>query len=349
MKKILIILSFIFLSALQGMAQNPEVKPKEITLLLRHQSYPAYTRVVVEGDEEILKEAKVLRGETGLQFSIEFKKRTFVIKPATLSIKDGLVKSIEFIEKGDKRVLNIILEKAPYDYKSFFLRDPPRRVLDIYKGPITSSVPKTIVVIDPGHGGPDLGAVGTSGLQEKVLTLDIALRLKTLLQRSSDIKVILTRSSDFSVPLRERAFIGNTNKADLFISLHGNNSFGKSRKNFVIYLLPLESRSPENRSPYLWDLQHEKAIKESNRFAEALKEGLKKSRDEDTRVKDAPLLELMGVEAPSVLLEIPMGPEEEKNLQKELYKNRIASDLIEGIISYIKKRSESTRPEGETQ
>lgn len=349
MKKIPFILFSIFITALQVVAQTPEVKTKETIISLRYQSYQTYTRVVLEGDEDILREAKVLRNGDS-QFSIEFKKKTFAIKPSTLSVKDGLVNSIEFIEKGDKKILNILFEKAPYDYKSFFLKDPPRRVLDIYKGPaISSSNAKATVVIDPGHGGLSPGAVSPSGLQEKVLTLDIALRIRNLLQKNPNIKVILTRTSDVAIPLRERAYIGNTNKADLFISLHGNGSFGKSRRPFAIYLLQtVESKIQEDRSPYLWDIQYEKAVKESNRLAEILRDSLKKDRGEDIIIREAPILELMGVEAPAVLVEIPMGSEEEKNLQKESYKNKIAADLLEGIINYIKKKHESTRPEGET-
>ena len=129
MKRILIILSIILLPALQGIAQAPEGKQKDTSLTLRYQTYPAYTRIVIEGDEEILREAKVLRnGDT--QFTIEFKKKPSAVKPSTASINDGMVKSVELIEKGDKKTLNILLEIIPKDYKSFLLKDPARRVLD---------------------------------------------------------------------------------------------------------------------------------------------------------------------------------------------------------------------------
>lgn len=348
-KRIIIIVSFLFLASILSFAQVPEVKEKEVTLFLRHQSYPSYTRIVLEGVEEILREAKVLRMDSGSQFSIEFKKKNFQMQPSTLSINDGLVKSIELIDKGDKKIVNIFFEKIPHDYKSFFLKDPPRRVLDIFKeAPVTSSTSKAVVVIDPGHGGSDTGAKGLSGLHEKVLTLDIALRLKTLLQKIPEIKVILTRSSDIAIPLRERAFVGNSNKAGLFISLHGNTPFGKSKKDFTIYLLPPgESKPEEERDPYYWDIQYEKGVKESNHLAVSLKESLRKGSDGDVLIKEASILGLMGVEAPSVLIEVPMIPEEEKKLQKESYKNKIASNIMEGIINYIKKRSETGRSEGE--
>lgn len=348
-KKIFIVLLVILLEAVQVKAQIPAVKPKEATLILRHQSYPTYTRIVLEGDEEILRESKVLRGGIESQFSIEFKKKGFFIKPPTLSIKDGLVKSIEFIDKGEKNVLNIILEMEPHNYKSFFLKDPSRRVLDIFRGPVISTALKAVVVIDPGHGGSDIGARGLSGLQEKVLTLDIAVRIKKILQKNPDIKVILTRSSDMAIPLRERAFIGNNNKADLFISIHGNNSFGKSKKDFVIYLLPTtESKEEKDKISYLWDIQYKSSIKESSRLAESIMESLKKASGEDIIIKEAPLIGLMGVEASSVFVEIPMGPEDEKSLQKESIKNKIASNLVEGIINFIKKKPETSRPEERT-
>ncbi len=339
-KRIIIISAFLLLSSLQVLAQAPEVKPNGITLLLRYQSYPAYTRIVLEGDEETLKETKVLRMDSGLQFSIEFKKKPSLITPENLSINDGLVKTVELIEKGDKKILNILLEKAPHDYKSFLLKEPPRRVIDIYKGPVTTSVPRSVIVIDPGHGGTDIGAKGPSGLQEKVLALDIALRLKALLQKNPEIKVILTRNSDVAVPLRERAFVGNSNKADLFISFHGISSFSKASKNFIVYILSAEQKTEQNRNPYLWDIQHEKSVKESKRLAESIKESLEKGADSDILIKDAPILGLMGVEAPSVLLEIPMVTEEEKKLQKDSYKNKMASNIMDGIINFIKKKAE---------
>jgi len=342
MKGILFILLLsISLLGLQAVAQTPEVKPMESALILRSQSYPTYTRIVLEGDGEILRETKVLRGGDS-EFIIEFKKKPFSIKPTTLSIKDGLVRSVEFLEKGDKKILTIFLEKAPQDYKSFLLKDPPRRVLDLYKVPLSSvssspaPSPKAMIVIDPGHGGPDSGAVNPSGLQEKVVVLDIAFRIKTLLQRNPDIRVTLTRTSDVAVSLRERAYIGNSNRASIFISLHGNSSFGKSKKGFIIYHLPAEYKSPEERNPFLWDIQYQKSLNGSIHLADILKEALKKGRGEEINVREAPILELLGVEASSVLLEIPMGPEEEKNLQREDYKNRIASEVVEAIINYIK-------------
>jgi N-acetylmuramoyl-L-alanine amidase len=83
-----------------------------------------------------------------------------------------------------------------------------------------------VIVIDPGHGGPDSGAVGKSGLLEKDVTLDAAKRLRKLLKKQEGFSVILTRETDVLVPLEERTQIANRSGADLFISIH-TNSFNK--------------------------------------------------------------------------------------------------------------------------
>ena len=81
-----------------------------------------------------------------------------------------------------------------------------------------------VIVIDPGHGGPDSGAVGSKGLVEKEVTLDIAQRLRRLLQKEQRLKIILTRTDDVLVPLEERTAIANRNAADLLVSIHTNAS-----------------------------------------------------------------------------------------------------------------------------
>ncbi|MCP3952035.1 MAG: tetratricopeptide repeat protein [Desulfobacterales bacterium] len=78
------------------------------------------------------------------------------------------------------------------------------------------------VVIDPGHGGFDAGAVGKNGLQEKTVTLDLARRLHQLLAEKGQVRSFLTRTGDYYVPLSERTVIANQHRADLFISIHIN-------------------------------------------------------------------------------------------------------------------------------
>ena len=83
---------------------------------------------------------------------------------------------------------------------------------------------KLKIVLDPGHGGWDMGTIGNRGLMEKDLALDVAQRLSLLLQKNPDYDVTLTRLDDSYIPLEQRASTANAAGADLFISIHGNYS-----------------------------------------------------------------------------------------------------------------------------
>jgi len=83
-------------------------------------------------------------------------------------------------------------------------------------------------VIDAGHGGDDVGVRGDDGLEEKALTLDVALRVRSLVESRLGLRVILTRDDDHAVSLDERAAAANNGKADLLLSLHANGSLSAS-------------------------------------------------------------------------------------------------------------------------
>jgi len=91
------------------------------------------------------------------------------------------------------------------------------------------------IVIDPGHGGWDSGAVGPEGVREKAVTLSVALKLAKLLDQESSARVYLTRQDDFYVPLRERTLIANRHRADLFLSLHCNSVDNRSSHGTEVY------------------------------------------------------------------------------------------------------------------
>jgi len=138
-------------------------------------------------------------------------------------------------------------------YRVKFLRDPHRLVLDLYYSPNGKGPPsqgrkapsdqvlpppvqtqprvKTpqdlIVVIDPGHGGRDPGAIGRKGTKEKNITLKIAKNLRDLIRKRLGAKVLLTRSKDVFLNLKRRAEFANNKKADLFISIHANSNTQK--------------------------------------------------------------------------------------------------------------------------
>src|SRR5581483_3278302 len=97
------------------------------------------------------------------------------------------------------------------------------------------------IVIDPGHGGHDTGTIGPTGLMEKDLCLDVALRLEKIIQqRLPGAEVLLTRSDDTFIPLEERTEIANRAKADLFISIHANSSRDHAARGVETYYLNLK-------------------------------------------------------------------------------------------------------------
>ena len=102
-------------------------------------------------------------------------------------------------------------------------------------------------MIDPGHGGDEQGTQGAGGLLEKDLVLDVARRLRSVLDGRLGIRVLLTRDDDRLVPHDERASIANNNKADLFISLHANSSPNKSAKGAEVFYLSLDGLGDEAR------------------------------------------------------------------------------------------------------
>ncbi len=216
------------------------------------------------------------------------------------------------------------------------------------------------IAIDPGHGGRDTGAIGPKGLQEKDVVLDIGLKLRRLIQERLGIRVVMTRTDDVFVPLEERTAIANRAKADFFISIHVNAAHRTRAQGFETYFLSREpsdsaaraSAIRENLSvnlgglrpkeedalrAILWDMANTLYLKESSELAQILLDELDKILKVDNRgVKSAPFFVLMGAAMPAVLLEVAFisNPQEEKNLQAEGYKDRVAEALYAGIVRF---------------
>lgn len=220
-----------------------------------------------------------------------------------------------------------------------------------------------VVVIDPGHGGKDPGAIGVYGTYEKDITLGVARKLRTLLENSG-LKVIMTRESDEFVELYKRGQIANSNGGKLFISLHcnsmpykphGANGFevyilrpGKTedairiaeRENAVIKL----EENYEERYKHLTDesyiltaMAHNVYVKNSERFAEILSIEAKRTLDIKVNgVNQAGFYVLVGASMPSVLVEMAYlsNPEEEKYLRSETNQWKIARTIFNAVKKF---------------
>jgi N-acetylmuramoyl-L-alanine amidase len=227
-------------------------------------------------------------------------------------------------------------------------------------------------VIDPGHGGIDPGATGRQGLKEKDVALDIARRLKDKLVASGAYHVLLTREQDKKMYLKERVAFAKEKRADLFISIHINSLPGDAEAlNYVetYFFGPhtdqrsLELAEKENRdSAYaMGDFREVIArigdalkTQESKELADSihtrLYDGMKRRNPDfvDAGSKTAPFMVLLGVEVPSVLVEVACisNKAEETRLSRPEYRDNIAGFLKTGIEEYLEQRARRRTIEG---
>jgi N-acetylmuramoyl-L-alanine amidase len=213
------------------------------------------------------------------------------------------------------------------------------------------------IVIDPGHGGVQTGAIAESGLAEKEVTLDVALRLQRLLA-NAPFEVLLTRESDKTLGLEKRVSFANSNNADLFVSIHvnwmeprtirGPETFfvGPTDDPVTMKLVSIENRESDYSFSHLREALEKIYIdarrNESRTLAKTIQGrlygSLKQSNPvlENRGVKTAPFAVLVGTQMPAILVEISClsNSEEVKLLTTGDYREKIALALLDGIHSY---------------
>jgi N-acetylmuramoyl-L-alanine amidase len=219
------------------------------------------------------------------------------------------------------------------------------------------------VVIDAGHGGHDTGSIGPSGLREKDVVLDVAMRLGKLIQEKMGSEVIYVRSDDTFVDLRQRTVTANKSNADLFISVHANASTDESIRGVETYYLNFTTNSwamgvaarenaAADRSVHeLQDLVSKIALKEqldeSREFAAKVQAALHGGLMHEVKglrnrgVRRAPLMVLIGAQMPSVLAEIGFisNARDEKLLKSQAFRQKVAQYIYDGVASYAETLS----------
>jgi len=219
------------------------------------------------------------------------------------------------------------------------------------------------IVIDPGHGGYDNGTVGPSGLEEKELVLDVAFRLKKLVEEKLNGEVIMTRTDDTFVPLEERTALANESQADLFISIHANSSPNRRVSGVETFFLNFASsadveeiaaRENAGSQKTIFELQDlvqkialKEKVEESREFAQTIQKSMaaqiQKARAsaKDRGVKQAPFIVLIGANMPSILSEVSFvsNPSDEKLLKSAGFRQKIAEALCHGIEDYSRNLS----------
>ncbi len=217
------------------------------------------------------------------------------------------------------------------------------------------------IMIDAGHGGSDPGCIGKMGTMEKDVTLDIAKKLKAELVQNGLTQVRMTREGDAYVSLDRRVALAREARADLFISIHVNSLlnrpinmietyyFGASNDEKTLRLAERENVGSEyglsEFKEVVEKLGATMKLQESREFAESIQANLflnSRRHSEDIKnygVKRAPFVVLLGVEVPSVLVEVSClsNSEEEQELNSETHRENIATYLAAGIFHYLNK------------
>lgn len=225
------------------------------------------------------------------------------------------------------------------------------------------------VVIDPGHGGKDPGAMGIHGMREKDVVLMIAKRLANLINQQPNMHAVLTRKGDYFVPLIDRLKLARKGKADLFIAIHADSYFNTEASGASVYALSrrgatsvaakwlanrenhselggvelgaLEDQSVLLRS-VLIDLAQTATITDSLRLGSTTLNALNRVTDlHYKRVEQAPFMVLKSPDIPSILVETGFisNANEEVRLNSEKYQNELAHALYNGVQAYLKKYS----------
>jgi N-acetylmuramoyl-L-alanine amidase len=351
---------------------------------IRHWSAQDYTRIVIDVNSQVEYASHLLRRDPSLgkppRLYIDLENSTLDTSFAgAIPIGDGLLRKVR-AGQYKPRVVRVVLDiESIEDHKIFSLSDPFRIVIDVtgesrMKPPLPGKgkAPSLTlaqqlglgvrkVVIDPGHGGKDPGAVGPSGVKEKDVVLGIAKRLKEKINAKLNLDAILTRSSDKFLPLEERTALANTQKADLFVSIHTNAHKNRRIYGISTYILNVATDEEAARlaafenavsakrisdlEKILNDLMLNSKINESSRLADAVQQGLIQglpraySKIKDLGVKQAPFYVLIGAQMPSIMVEISFITNrwEEKRLASADYQEAVAEGILTGIKSYIRQ------------
>jgi N-acetylmuramoyl-L-alanine amidase len=212
------------------------------------------------------------------------------------------------------------------------------------------------IVIDPGHGGTELGARGPSGTLEKDIALSVARQLRAAIESRLGLRVLMTRTGDETVALDARAALANNNKADLFISLHANASVRSSVTGAEVFyvsvgdydapgaeaaepgaMLPVLGGGQRSVDLILWEMAQARHLNESARFASLVEEELRQRVPMSPRaIQQAPFRVLVGANMPAVLVEMGFitNPTEEKRLLTPEYQSQLVTTLLNAIIRF---------------
>jgi len=284
-----------------------------------------------------------------------------VSAPSPIANEDKKVVSVIVLKDKKKNHIAGEIEDNDQDYDQDYdqeddqMLDPPVNTRISLAQQLGLGVGK--IVIDPGHGGKDPGAIAF-GLKEKDIVLKVAKNLAYHLEKDMNADVILTRDSDKFLPLEERTAIANTNDADLFISLHINAHPSPQVKGFETYFLNLSTNDEAMRvaarenatsahqmsdlQDILSDIMQNSKINESSRLAQQVHNSMANGLAtppytiKNMGVKQAPFYVLIGAGMPAILIEIAFisNPEDARLLADDTFIDKMTAEISKGILEY---------------
>lgn len=231
---------------------------------------------------------------------------------------------------------------------------PDTRLVIPTQGPSTGL---RTVVIDPGHGGDELGTQGSKGTLEKEITLSVSRRLRTLIESRLGLKVFLTREDDRTMPHDDRSAFANNHRADVFLSIHANSAVRPAVKGAEVYYLSVERAEAEARKKadqnattlpalgggnraidlILWETAQARYLEQSATLAGFIEQSLRAKVEMSPRaVQQAPFRVLVGANMPAALVEIGYlsNADQEAQLTTAAYQDQVAQALLDALVKF---------------
>src|SRR3989339_236700 len=366
---------FFVLACIVGYAVSVGAEGPTEILSVRHWVAPDHTRFVIDTSNEadfsiergerqitlILEDASLPAELTGLKFfnkpglkavslSASLPSRVLVKLGLSENLQANIFKLKKFGDKPDRIVIDIVLPETGQ-------KDKQRRMEPGVKKK------ERVVVIDPGHGGDDPGAIGKNGTYEKDVVLDISRKLRDIINKRKGYHALLTRNGDYYVPFKKRLMIARENGADLLLSVHANAARNREARGSSVYCIAAGAASSEAArilannenladgiggvpageqsdvsDPIILDMFQTHVKNQSRSFGRTLLEAMKSVIGiKFGNVQEAGFYVLKLPEITSVLLETAFisNQKDEKLLKNEGFQDKIALAAAEAIEKFL--------------
>jgi len=340
--------------------------------------YKDKIRLVFKSNDKILYNINYLNDILKINFN-----KTIIKTDLKNQISSKIINCVNVLQAEENIHLEIQFKTQFKNMIHFSMNSPERLVIDLFKDnevrekkEISDNNENTliniynkvhqyyahpIIIIDPGHGGHDSGAIGYSGTQEKDITLSISKKLKNILNKSKKFNAILTRDSDIFIPLRNRLEIAHKHKANMFISIHADAYKNRDAHGASIFALSPQGATSES-ARWLAEKENEselgKAIFDKNYILKSVLIDLTQTATINSSliiggyilntlsniinlhskiVEQAKFVVLKSPDIPSILIEVGFISHdiEELLLCNDRYQDAIASKLAKGVELYF--------------